>query len=265
MNNVSACKRESMRKAGNIVVVGGKGGVGKTSVSAILVKLLLEKGGKLLLIDADPVISVAYTLGEHPGATIGEFRESLIEDSHLQRNLRDRPMKAFIRELVTRSERGYDLLAMGRAEGKGCFCGLNELLRFGIESICREYDITLIDCEAGIEQVNRRAVHRIDKLLLVTDTSRRGMETVVKVRDIAAKYDEGGSMTAHVLVNRTRDENDRRHAKSAAGVFGLDVIGCVPEDPQILEYNAKGRSLFDLPDRSPSVAALREAVAGMDL
>lgn len=254
-----------MRKKGNILVVGGKGGVGKTSVSAILVKLLLGNCRKLLLIDADPVISVAYALGELPGTTIGELREWLIEDPGAQRNLRDRPMKTVIRELVTRSEKGYDLLAMGRAEGKGCFCGLNELLRFGIESLCGEYDTTLIDCEAGIEQVNRRAVHRIDKLLLVTDTSRRGMETVVKVRDIAAKYDEGGSMTAHVLVNRTRDENDRVHAEGAAEKFGLNIIGCVPEDPQILEYNAKGHPLFDLPDHSPSVAALREVVAGMDL
>lgn len=254
-----------MRKKGNILVVGGKGGVGKTSVSAILVKLLLGNGGTLLLIDADPVIGVAYALGEQPGSTIGEFRESLIEEPGAQRNLRDRPVKTVIRELVTRSERGYDLLAMGRAEGKGCFCGLNELLRFGIESLCGEYDMTLIDCEAGIEQVNRRAVHRIDRLLLVTDTSRRGMETVVKVRDIAARYDEGGFMTAHLLVNRTRDENDRIHAEGAAGKLGLNIIGCIPEDPRILEYNAKGRPLFDLPDHSPSVAALREVVAGMDL
>lgn len=254
-----------MRAKGNILVVGGKGGVGKTSISAILLKLLLGSGKTLLLIDADPVISVTYALGEHPRETIGEFREALIDDPNIQRNLRDRPMKTVIRELVSRSERGYDLLAMGRGEGKGCFCGINELLRFGIESLCGEYDATLIDCEAGIEQVNRRAVHRIDKLLLVTDTSLRGMETAVKVRDIAAKYDGEGSMTAHVLVNRTRDENDRMHAMGAAEKFGLNIAGFVPEDPKILEYNANGQSLFDLPDHSPSIAALKDVVAGLGL
>jgi CO dehydrogenase maturation factor len=252
-----------MRKKGNIVVVGGKGGVGKTSVSAILVKLLLGNGGKLLLIDADPVISVAYALGENPGATIGEFRESLIEDAGAQRNLQGRPMKTVIRELVTKSDKGYDLLAMGRAEGKGCFCGLNELLRFGIESLCGEYDTTLIDCEAGIEQVNRRAVHRIDKIILVTDTSRRGMESVVKIRDIATKYDDGGAMETYVLINRIRNEGEGLYTKSMAEELGLNVAGCVPEDPNILEYNAKGRSLVGLPDDSPSVAVLRNVLAGV--
>ena len=254
-----------MATRGKIIVVGGKGGVGKTSVSAILVKLLLENGRKLLVIDADPVISVAYALGERPGTTIGEFRESLIEDPGTQRNLRDRPVKAAIRDLVTGSERGYDLLAMGRAEGKGCFCGLNDLLRFGIESLCGEYDTTLIDCEAGIEQVNRRAVHRIDTLLLVTDTSRRGMESAVKVREIAAGCDEDGSMTAHVLVNRTRDKEDRIRADSAEKEFALHLIGCIPEDPGLLEYNAKGQPLIDLPDDSPSVVALRDVVARLGL
>lgn len=254
-----------MAARGNIVVVGGKGGVGKTSVSAILVKLLLESGRKLLVIDADPVVSVAYALGEHPGKTIGDVRELLIEKPDARRNLEARPVKGFIGDLVTRSGRGYDLLAMGRAEGKGCFCGLNDLLRFGIESLCKDYETTLIDCEAGIEQVNRRAVHRIDNLVLVTDTSRRGMETVVKVREIAAEYDDGGRMAVHVLVNRVRGEEDRMCAERSARTLGMSIGGCVPEDPGILACNARGVPLLDLPDRSPGVAALRDAVAEFGL
>lgn len=254
-----------MPKRGSIVVVGGKGGVGKTSVSAILVKLLLGNGRKLLLIDADPVVSVAYALGETPRATLGEVRERLIEDPGARRTLEGRPIKAFIRDLVTTSDRGYDLLAMGRAEGKGCFCGLNELLRFGIESMCAEYDTTLIDCEAGIEQVNRRAVHRIDRLVLVTDTSRRGLETVAQVRDIAARYNEGGRMEVRLLLNRVRGEDDRKRGEEAAAGIGLRVDACIPEDPRVLEYNAEGRSLLDLPEDSRSVAALRVALPALGL
>ena len=252
-----------MARQGSIVVVGGKGGVGKTSVSAILVKLLAGDGRKLLLIDADPVVSVAYALGETPRATLGDARERLIEDPGARRILEGRPIKAYIRDLVTASERGYDLLAMGRAEGKGCFCGLNELLRFGIESLCAEYDTTLVDCEAGIEQVNRRAVHRIDRLVLVTDTSRRSLETIARVRDIAAGYDEGGRMEVRLLLNRVRGEDDRRRGEAAAAGIGLRVDGCIPEDSRILEYNAAGRCLLDLPEDAQSVSALRDALPAL--
>ena len=254
-----------MATRGDIIVVGGKGGVGKTSVSAILVKLLLESGRKLLVIDADPVISVAYALGEEPNSTIGNIRERLIEVPEARRDFEARPTKAFIGDIVTRSRRGYDLLAMGRAEGPGCFCGINDMLRVGVESLCRDYDTTLIDCEAGIEQVNRRAVHRIDKLILVTDTSRRGLESVVKVREIAATHEESDRMAAHVLVNRIRGEEDRRVAERTAGTFGLRIGGFVPEDSGILDCNARGVPLFDLPDHSPGVSALRNAVTALGL
>ncbi len=245
-----------MAQNGHILTVGGKGGVGKTSVSAILTKLLLRDTKRLLLIDADPVISVAYTLGENPEQTLGDFRQTLIEAPARQREIEKRPIKSVIRDLVSTSDRGYDLLAMGRAEGKGCFCGVNELLRFGVESLCGEYDTTLIDCEAGIEQVNRRAVHRIDELILVADTSQRSLESVVKVRNIAVDYNEDRPIETHVVINRVRNEEDRSRAGQAVRELGLEVAVFVPEDGNILDYNATGRSLLDLPEDSPSVVAL---------
>jgi CO dehydrogenase maturation factor len=254
------------QKEGNVLAVGGKGGVGKTSVSAILVKLFLsQKDRGLLVIDADPVISVAYALGERPEKTIGDYRETLIEDPAESRAVRKRPMKSVIRDLVTRSKRGYDLLVMGRAEARGCFCGINELLRFGIEALCGEYGTALIDCEAGIEQVNRRAVHRIDDLLLVTDTSRRGFESVVHVRDIAVKYNEDGAVRAHVLVNRVRNKEEEAYVKALSDDFGLHLRGIIPEDPNVLEYNSKGRPLIDLPDDSPSVIALADILRNLTI
>jgi len=249
-----------MSTSAKIVVVGGKGGVGKTSVSAVLVRLLLEAGGKLLVIDADPVVSVSYTLGEEPARTLGDFRQGLIENPAAQRELEKRPLKTSIRDLLTTSRRGYDLLAMGRAEGKGCFCGVNEMLRFGIESLCSDYDTVLIDCEAGIEQVNRRALHRIDELVLVADTSLRSMESVIKVRDIATFYNEDRPLGTHVLINRIAGEDDRRRAQATAAGLGLTIAGFVPEDEDVLRYNAEGRTLLELPDDAPSVAALRSVV-----
>lgn len=89
-------------------------------------------------------------------------------------------MKEVIGQLVQKNNDEMELLVMGRSEGMGCFCGINDLLRFGIESLCKEYDNILIDCEAGVEQVNRRAVHRMDKLILVTDTSKRGWKRLLR-------------------------------------------------------------------------------------
>ena len=245
-----------MDNNGQIIVVGGKGGVGKTSISAILVKLLLER--KLLVIDADPVVSVTYTLGETPGKTIGDYRESLIEDPRQQRNLIKRPTKSVIQDLVQSTSRGYDLLTMGRAEAKGCFCGINDLLRHGIQSLCVDYDLCLIDCEAGIEQVNRRTVHRIDKLVLVSDTSRRGIEALAQVRDLAIKYNNGAPLEVLVIVNRVCSLEEKRCASEAADSLDLDIVAFVPEDPNVRIFNSKGLSLVDLSDDSSSVAALGE-------
>lgn len=253
-----------MKKRGHIQVIAGKGGVGKTSISAILAKLLLMKQGRLLLIDADPMVNMAFALGEMPERTIGDYRESLIESRSERKDLVSRPMKTVIREMVQSSNRGYDLLAMGRAEGKGCFCGVNELLRYGIQALSTEYDVTLIDCEAGVEQVNRRAVHRIDKLVLVTDTNRRGLATLVQIRDIATKYNEGRPMVDYVVINRIRSQRERDIMGGCAKDLDFPNIGFVPEDTNILECNLRGRPLIELPDDSPSVAALNNILQDVE-
>jgi CO dehydrogenase maturation factor len=245
-----------------VLVVAGKGGVGKTSISAMLVRLLVDQVRRLLVIDADPVVSLAYALGEQPQTTIGALREQLIEDPRRAQEVRNAPLKSTLRELLTPST-GYDLLTMGRGEGKGCFCGINELLRYGVETLCSEYDLTLIDCEAGIEQVNRRAVHRIDRLLVIADTCRRSLEAAAQVRDLAAKYNEGSPLPAWLLVNRARGGEDMARARAAASVLGLKLKGCVPEDPNVREYNARGEALGGLPPASPAIVALSDVLASL--
>jgi CO dehydrogenase maturation factor len=241
-----------------VIAVGGKGGVGKTAVSAITIKLLLQTDVRLLVIDADPVISLTYALGETPRDTIGRFRERVIEIPDEKRALRDRPIKDSMRDFVQTTGRGYDLLVMGRAEGPGCFCGLNDLLRHGIETLVKDYAVSIVDCEAGIEQVNRRSVHKIDRLLLVTDTSQRGLETVRQVREIAEKYNDGHSIEALLLVNRLAGEDEKKRIRSLMQSSDPEVIGWLPEDPNIREFNLMGKPLVDLPDRSPSVLVMRD-------
>jgi len=248
--------------SGEIIAVTGKGGVGKTSLSAILTRLLLERSVRLLLIDADPAVSVSYAVGERPVKTLGDFRQTVIESSAESAKLWKQPTREIICDLVTHGDAGLDILAMGRAEAKGCYCGINDLLRFGIEQLCGEYETVLVDCEAGIEQVNRRAVHLIDKLVLVTDTSVRSMETIAQVHDVVDKMNGGQPFDTFVLVNRVRTQEDERRAAELAAGFGFSVAAFVPEDENVLRDNADGRPLVLLPEGSVSVAALRAFVSG---
>lgn len=240
---------------GTIVVVGGKGGVGKTSVSAILVKLL--RHSRLLVIDADPVVSLAHVLGATPHDTLGDLREEMLENPRVARNLHQRPVRDVIGELVHRTGMGFDLLTMGRTEARGCFCGVNELLRHGVQTLCAEYDVTLIDSEAGIEQVNRRAVHRIDRLIVVTDTSRRGFDAVTQVRDLAVKYNDGKPLATHLVINRVRDEPERVKVEELAAGFGFHDTVTIPEDAMLRAANLDGTPLLDLGDDSAACLALR--------
>jgi CO dehydrogenase maturation factor len=247
-----------MNQKGKIMVIAGKGGVGKTSISAIFVKLLVEAKQKFLLIDADPAVSVTYAVGEKPTRTIGDLRENLIDDPYENREFRKLPIKAAIRNLLTETQKGFDILTMGRGEAKGCFCGINEMLRFGIESLCGEYQITLIDCEAGIEQVNRRAVHRMNKLILITDTSLRGMETVAQIRDIALKCYIETPPEIYLLVNRIRNDAEKESSLIAAEKFNFEISGFIPEEMDILKYNAGGKPLIELPHDAASVCTARD-------
>jgi CO dehydrogenase maturation factor len=181
----------------------------------------------------------------------------MIENPRKARNLHQRPMREVIAELVSHGNDGFDLLTMGRAEAKGCFCGVNDLLRHGVQSLCSDYDVTLIDCEAGIEQVNRRAVHRIDTLILVTDTSRRGFEAVVQVRDLAVKYNEGKPLESHVVVNRIRDEDERAKVRALAHTHALLNVIEVSEDPVLRSANLDGDPLLGIADRSAAAGELR--------
>ncbi len=146
-----------------VLAVTGKGGVGKTTTTAIMAKLLIQQGVTPLVVDADPPVSLAYAMGAEPTKTLGLYRKRLIEDPTEKRrvNSSDRHMREFIYDEVLMEANGASLLVLGRAEGPGCFCGINELLKFGIQSLADKYEATLVDCEAGIEQINRLVLNLV--------------------------------------------------------------------------------------------------------
>lgn len=241
-----------------VIAITGKGGTGKTMLAALLVRLVRsEAGANVLAIDADSAIGLPYALGMKVGKTLSEVRAEMIEDPALRKGVMDRHVRTVISDIVEHGD-GTDLLVMGRPEGSGCYCGINDLLRYGIESLSGEFDVTIVDGEAGPEQINRRVLQKVDTLIIVTDTSVRGFQTAGVIQRIAGAGAATGLKQKGLVVNRVRTMQSYESVIEAVPKLGLKVFGHIPEDENITKYDLSGKPIVDLPDTSPSVDAVRE-------
>ncbi len=246
-------ERDDAKKKGRKIAITGKGGSGKTMLAAIMTKLLAETGKfKILVIDADSAINLPYTLGIRPGKTVAEIRGHIIEDPEAKREIEDKSIRTVIAEALTEGK-GFQLLVMGRPEGPGCYCGVNDLLRYGIESLSKQFDITIIDCEAGPEQVSRRVVEGVDTLLVITEPTVRGTQVAGAIIDVA-KRDEHSPQIG-LVINRFRGDDSM--TADSAGQWGVEIFGRIPEDENIARYDSVGKPIIDLPPASPSVLAVQ--------
>jgi CO dehydrogenase maturation factor len=246
-----------------VIAMAGKGGTGKTTLTAIMAKLLSQSRTNLLAVDADPPISLTYALGAEPKNTLGELRARLIEDPRERREIGDRHIREVIRKEAVIHHGGVDLLILGQAEGPGCFCGVNELLKFGIESLAQQYEITLIDCEAGIEQINRRVISRLDTLILVSDATLKGLRTAAYLRDIAEKHGVEKEYRVGLVLNRVVDSAADLQQKALE--LGFDLLGLIPADDRVADFDRLGRPTVFLPEDSPSVLAVQEILSRLGL
>ncbi|MFH1116580.1 MAG: AAA family ATPase [Pseudomonadota bacterium] len=248
-----------------VLAVTGKGGVGKTTTTAIMAKLLIQRGVRPFVVDADPPVSLAYALGAEPTRTLGLFRQRLIEDPGEKRRVAqsDRHMREFIYDDVLMEVNGVSLLVLGRAEGPGCFCGINELLKFGIQSLSDRYAATLIDCEAGIEQINRLVVNRLTTLLIVSDASVKGIRTAEHLNQVAKEYAVNGSFRVGLVINKAK--RDVGPLEARAKEIGLEVLGHIPDDENVAEFDFLGKPTLMLPDDSPCVNAVRKIMERLNL
>jgi len=239
-----------------IIGVTGKGGSGKTAFVSIVVKLLSDKT-RILAIDGDSAGGLSYALGVKPNKTIGDLRGELIDNPEVRKGIED----THIREVITGTlgeGKGFSFLSMGRAEGPGCYCGVNDLLRYGIESLSKRFDLTLIDCEAGPEQISRRIVQKADTLVVIIDNSIRSIQVAEVIRNVA--YDVQGKEFDKIglVVNKYIKGNEV--VVEAAKQLGLQIFGYIPEDPNIKEYDSRGKSLLELVDHSPCVIAVKDII-----
>ena len=248
---------------GKKIAVTGKGGSGKTMLTAIVTTLLARANRrKILAIDADSAVNLPLALGLEVKNMVSQIRRSIIEDPGIRGEIESRHIRDVMAEAV-QSGPGFDLLVMGRPEGPGCYCSVNDLLRYGIDSLSREYDITLIDCEAGPEQVSRRVVQDVQVLMILTDGSPRGMQSAGAIREVAQTDAAMRFTRTGLVINRCRSGTEDIVRK--AGEWGMEILGAIPEDENLSTYDAAGRPLTDLPPSSPSVVAARDILARLAL
>jgi CO dehydrogenase maturation factor len=238
-----------------IIAVSGKGGVGKTMLSALLVKIFSEETSNLLAIDADPDSNLPDALGVSVEKTIGDVREEILEsrDRSPGTTLHD-VLEGHVMDTIEETD-GFDLLEMGRPEGAGCYCAVNHVLRAIIDKWAKGYDLVAIDTEAGLEHLSRRTTQDVDVMIVVTDTSKRGIETAKRIKELASELDIAFKRL-YVVINRAGKEMAEGIKKTLAE-SGLEVIGAIPEDKNVLEFDYAGRPLTELPEESPALKEVR--------
>jgi CO dehydrogenase maturation factor len=238
------------------IALAGKGGTGKTTLSAMLIKYLVTRGKTpILAVDADCNSNLNEVLGVNVRDTIGSAREDMKKGIVPSGMTKDIFMSMKLEESVVEAE-GYDLIVMGQPEGAGCYCAANSLLAAFIDKLSGNYPYMVMDNEAGMEHISRLTTKNVDVLLIVSDSSRRGLQAALRIDDLARCLNIGVGRS-YMVINQSR-EAPTHEALEMIGAGGLELAGTVPEDPMIYEFDLQGRPTYELPPDSRSVRAAFE-------
>ena len=250
---------------GKLIAVTGKGGVGKTTISALLVRSMIQRGRTpILVVDADPNSNLNEALGLKVDDTIGSIREEMAERSGALPGgmAKHDYLEMKVQECLVEAD-GFDLVVMGRPEGPGCYCFANNVLRDVLKMIGKQYPHIVVDNEAGMEHLSRRITTSIDHLIVVSDPSLRGMLAVEWIRGLVKELKVSvGAM--HLLINRVHNGLPEGVSKRI-DLLGVPLIGTIAEEELIRDFDGNGRPLTDLPDSSSTVRKLEEIARHLDI
>ncbi len=226
-----------------VIAVTGKGGTGKTVFAAMLILRLCRKG-YLLAVDADPDSNLPEALGVEEGVekTLGEVKELFQHTRDEIRGDKEIWFEAKIFEAINELDE-FDLIVMGRPEGEGCYCYTNNLLRGILRKFMQHYDYVVVDCEAGLEHFSRKTIDRADCVVVVTDTSRKGLKTAERISSLMCELNLKAKKG---LVGNKADERAEEIMREFAEERGFKFLGALPYDEKLAEYDMLGKSVKDL-------------------
>lgn len=239
---------------GYTIAIAGKGGTGKTTIAALLVRLLKEKqAGSILAIDADPNSNLGEVLGIELKETIGQILDEVARyPQKIPSGIsKDRFIEYQIQTAICEGE-GFDLLTMGRPEGPGCYCYVNNVLRNIMAKLIKDYDYIVIDNAAGLEHLSRRTTRSADALVVVSDATPVGLRAAKRISDLVKEL-EINTKKNLLVVNRY----DRDIEKEKIRNLSLEYIGNIPEDNNIGKLSLNGNSLMELNAQASALVHLR--------
>ncbi len=236
-----------------IIAMAGKGGTGKTTIASLIIRSIKEKKlGSLLAIDADPNSNLGEVLGLKPGRNIGTILDEISLNPGIVPS--GMPKERFIEYQVQsaiQEEDGFDLLSMGKPEGPGCYCYVNNVLRSVMLKLIKDYDYTIIDNEAGLEHLSRRTSRSADILVVVSDASGVGLKSAQRINELVIQL-KFEAKKKFILINRFKGRVKLDRIKDT----GLEYLGCLPPDPLVEKLSLNGEPIFNLKNNSVMLSAL---------
>lgn len=247
-----------------IIALAGKGGVGKTSMAAVIVKLLTQAypQKKIIAIDADPAVGLSTALGIEVTSTIDDIRKEVVlsvEDGDTKSAMEVLGEAQYrIYDAIVESN-GFAFIAIGRPEAEGCYCKINSYLKEVIRLLSLNFDYVVIDGEAGIEQINRRVMEKVTHLLLVTDSSKKGIQVIHAIRKVADElvmYEKLGA-----VANRLSDLSLKNYMDTG----DIPVLAYIGDDRNLASYDAMGKNVFNLPNEAEIIKGAKEALINLGI
>ncbi len=247
------------------IAISGKGGTGKSTLAALIIRWLSEHVSQsILAVDADSNVNLNDLLGVELKETVGTIREEMkAKVSNLPGGMTKQQFLEYKIQLSLIEEAAFDLIAMGRPEGPGCYCYANNLLRDILRTLGENYDFVVIDNEAGMEHLSRRTSKNIDVLLIISDPSVRGIQAVAKISRLLKEL-EARVVEKHLILNRVRNALSRS-VKKVIEEEGLKLLHSIPEDEELLKMDQDGNPIWKIKPKSSAYQAVGELMKKIEL